>query len=174
MKAVVQLRGEVNMSQEVQDTLGMLNVTAVNHCSLVPETDTYQGMLTKVTDYVAMGEPSADVLATLIRRRGEPAPDNTSGDDRGSGTSDGSAPAGTRGPVDDEWVAQHTAYGDVDELAEALLAEETTLRDQGLAPVLRLHPPRGGHDGIKKHSAESGQLGQHSTQEIDTLLEAMR
>ncbi|PSQ15458.1 50S ribosomal protein L30 [Halobacteriales archaeon QS_8_69_26] len=153
MKAVVQLRGEVNMAGDVEDTLDMLNVGRVNHCTLVPETPAYEGMITKVNDYVAHGEPSQSVLATVLRNRAQ--------------SEDGE-------PVSDEWVADTTDYGDVDELAEALLSEETTLRDAGLSPVLRLHPPRGGHDGVKGPTIEGGQIGQHSTEEMDELLEAMR
>ncbi|GAB6861202.1 50S ribosomal protein L30 [Haloplanus litoreus] len=154
MEALVQIRGEVNIAGDVQDTLEMLNLHAVNQCTLVPETDTYRGMITKVNDYVAHGEPSADVVATLIRRRGEP--------EQGAGD------------ITDEWVAENTDYDDVDALAAALVDEETTLREQGLAPSLRLHPPRGGHDGVKHPTVESGQLGKHSTEQIDRLLEAMR
>jgi large subunit ribosomal protein L30 len=154
MQAVVQLRGEVDMAGAVQDTLGMMNLHAVNHCTFVPETDAYRGMLTKVNDYVAFGEPSAETVAILLERRGEPA----------EGDAD----------VDDEWVAEHTDYDSVTALAEALLAEETTLREQGLSPALRLHPPRGGHRGVKHAAAEGGQLGRHDTETIDDLLEAMR
>ncbi len=154
MQALVQLRGEVNMSQDVRDTLSMLNLHSVNHVTFVPETDPYRGMITKVNDYVAFGEPSADVVATLIRRRGE--------------ADEGDA------DIDDEWVADNTDYADVDALAEALVAEETTLRAQGLSPVIRLHPPRGGHKGIKHPVIEGGQLGRHETSDIDDLLEAMR
>jgi large subunit ribosomal protein L30 len=154
MEALVQIRGEVNISGDIQDTLEMLNLHAVNQCTLVPETDTYRGMITKVNDYVAHGEPSADVVATLIRRRGEPE----------TGSTD----------LTDGWVAEETDYVDVDELAAALVDEETTLREQGLAPSLRLHPPRGGHDGLKHPTVESGQIGKHTTEEIDQLLEAMR
>ena len=154
MKAIVQIRSDVNMDGDIEDTLEMLNVHAVNHCTLVPETDAYEGMITKVNDYVAHGEPSPEVLATLLRRRGEPT----------EGEAD----------VDDEWVADHTDYDDADALAAALLEEETTLQDEGLAPSLRLHPPRGGHDGLKKPTAAGGQIGVHSTEEIDRLLEAMR
>jgi len=93
-------------------------------------------------------------VATLIERRGEPA--------------EGDA------EVDDEWVAEETDYEDIAALAEALVAEETTLDDAGLAPVVRLHPPRGGHDGIKHPVIEGGQLGAHETDGIDDLLEAMR
>jgi large subunit ribosomal protein L30 len=154
MQAIVQLRGEVNMSGAVRDTLQMLNLHSTNHVTFVPETDAYRGMITKVNDYVAFGEPSAETVATLIERRGEP--------DEGDAD------------VDDAWVAEHTEYADVASLAEALVAEETTLREQGLSPVVRLHPPRGGHDGIKHPVVEGGQLGRHETDEIDSLLEAMR
>ena len=154
MEALVQIRGEVNISGDVQDTLSMLNLHAVNQCTLVPETDSYRGMITKVNDYVAHGEPSADVVATLIRRRAEPL--------------EGSA------DVDDEWIAANTDYDGVDELAAALVDEETTLRDEGLSPSIRLHPPRGGHAGIKHPVKEGGELGRHDTDGIDELLEAMR
>jgi large subunit ribosomal protein L30 len=154
MKAVVQLRGEVNVSQDVVDTLEMLNVGRVNHATLVPETPAYEGMVTKVNDVVAHGQPGAETVALLLRRRAEPA----------EGSED----------IDDEWVAEHTDYEDVDALAEALVAEETTLQAQGLSPTLRLHPPRGGHDGIKKSVKEGGQLGPHGAEDIARLLEAMR
>jgi len=154
MQALVQLRGEVKMNRDTQDTLEMLNVHSVNHATFVPETDTYHGMVTKVNDYVAYGEPSVETVALLIERRGEALEDEAD--------------------VDDEWVAEHTEYDDVEALAQALVDEETTLREAGLAPTLRLHPPRGGHDGIKHPTKEGGQLGKHSTEAIDDLLEAMR
>jgi large subunit ribosomal protein L30 len=154
MKAVVQVRGEVDMSGDTQDTLEMLNLHRVNHATLVPDSDTYRGMITKVNDYTAYGEPSREVLETLLRTRAEP--------DEGDAD------------VDDEWIGENTDYDDVSDLAGALLNDETTLRDQGLSPVLRLHPPRGGHDGIKHPTKEGGQLGKHDTEEIDSLLKAMR
>ena len=82
MQAVVQLRGEVNTSRSVRDTLGMLNLHRVNHCALVPDGDTFRGMITKVNDVVAFGEPSQEVLATLLRRRAEPAEGDDEVDDR--------------------------------------------------------------------------------------------
>jgi large subunit ribosomal protein L30 len=111
-------------------------------------------MVTKVNDFVAYGEPSQETIERLLERRGEP--------DEGDAD------------IDDEWVAEHTDYDDVAGLAGALLSEETTLQEQGLSPTLRLHPPRGGHDGIKHPTTEGGELGKHSTEEIDDLLEAMR
>ncbi|MFB6168788.1 MAG: 50S ribosomal protein L30 [Haloferacaceae archaeon] len=152
MLALVRLRGEINTQDAVRDTLEMLNLHEVNHCTLVPETEAYRGMVAKVNDSVAFGEPSAETVATLLRRRGEAL--------------EGDA------EVDDAWVADHTDYADVTALAEALVAEETTLREAGLSPTLRLHPPRGGHDGVKRPVVAGGELGGHD--DIDGLLEVMR
>ncbi|GGM55651.1 large subunit ribosomal protein L30 [Halarchaeum rubridurum] len=154
MQAVVQLRGEVDMRSSVEDTLSMLNLHRVNHATLVPETDAYSGMIAKVNDYVAYGEPSLETVKALVAKRAEPL----------EGDAD----------VDDEWVAENTDYDDVDDLARALYNEETTLREAGLSPVVRLHPPRGGHQGIKQPQSEGGQLGKQSTEEVDELLERMR
>jgi large subunit ribosomal protein L30 len=154
MQALVQIRGDVNMDTDIHDTLKMLNIHHVNHATLVPETETYNGMVSKVNDFVAFGEPSQETVETLIERRGEP--------DEGDAD------------VNDEWVAENTEYDDVEGLAFALVSEETTLQEQGLSPTLRLHPPRGGHDGIKHPTKEGGELGRHDTEGIDNLLEAMR
>ncbi len=97
MEAVVQIRGEVNMNQDVRDTLSMLNIHKVNHCALVPESETYRGMITKVNDFVAHGEPEQDVLETVLSKRAQPL----------EGSDD----------VDDEWVADNTDYDDIAGLA---------------------------------------------------------
>jgi len=154
MRALVQLRGEVNINQDVLDTLEMLNLGRVNHATFVPETPAYEGMIAKVNDYVARGTPSQETVELLLERRGEPA--------------DGD------GSIDDEWVADNTDYADIAALTDALLAEETTLQDAGLSPTLRLHPPRGGHDGVKQPVVTGGQIGVHDSEEIDSILEAMR
>lgn len=154
MQAVVQLRGPVNTSQSVRDTLAMLNLGRINHCTFVPDGPSYRGMITKVMDQVAVGEPSPEVVATLLERRGEPV-------------------GGSQG-IDDAWVREETDFDDLDDLAAALCYEDVTLSEVGLESVLRLHPPRGGHDGIKQHRADGGQLGKHSTEAIDALLYRMR
>jgi large subunit ribosomal protein L30 len=154
MKALVQVRGEVNMNGDIRDTLDMLNLGRVNHATLVPEEPSYEGMVTKVHDYVAHGTPSQETVELLLEERAEPA--------NGDAT------------IDDDWVATETDYADVSALAAALLALETTLQEAGLSPTLRLHPPRGGHKGIKQPVATGGQVGVHQTPAIDSLLEAMR
>ena len=154
MHALVQIRGDVNMDTDIHDTLQMLNIHHVNHCTFIPDTETYSGMVTKVNDFVAFGEPSQETVELLLSTRAEPA----------EGDAD----------IDDEWIAENTEFDDIEGLAWALVSEETTLKEQGLSPTLRLHPPRGGHDGIKHPTKEGGELGRHDTEGIDALLEAMR
>ncbi|MFP4632749.1 MAG: 50S ribosomal protein L30 [Halobacteriales archaeon] len=149
---LVQVRGEAGQSGEVRDTLDMLNLGALNRFTVVPDDDSYRGMVYKVNDYVAYGEPGASTVALLLRRRGETA----GGED-----------------VTDDYVADETEYADVDALAEAVVEGETTLRDAGVSPTLRLHPPRKGHAGIKKSASQGGVLGYHGD-EIDDLLRRMR
>lgn len=154
MKAIVQLRGEVNMRGDTRDTLEMLNLGRVNHATFVPEEPSYEGMITKVNDYVAHGTPSQETVELLVRERADPA--------------EGSA------DIDDDWIDANTDYDSVSDLATALLDEETTLQEAGLSPTLRLHPPRGGHKGLKQPVATGGQIGVQETESLDSLLEAMR
>lgn len=149
---VVQVRGAIDSDGEVRDTLEMLNLGGVNSFTVVPETPSFRGMVVKVNDYVAFGEPSESTLALLLEKRGETL--------RG-------------GDVTDDYVEENTGYESVNELAEALVEGEVTLRDAGLKPTLRLHPPRKGHSGLKHSRKEGGVLGDHGG-EIDELLRRMR
>lgn len=66
MFAVVRVRGTVHAKQRVRDTLNMLNLPAVNNCTLIPETDSYRGMLQKTKDYITWGEISEPMLEQLL------------------------------------------------------------------------------------------------------------
>ena len=70
MLAVVRVRGSVHMKQVFKDTLRMLRLERINHCVLVPETPTYNGMITSVSAYVTWGPLEKDVLEKLVRKRG--------------------------------------------------------------------------------------------------------
>jgi large subunit ribosomal protein L30 len=152
MRAIIQLRGEVDMTAGQRDTLDMLNVGRVNHAALVPESDTYDGMVAKVNDFIAYGEPSVETLALVLEKRADVLE--------------------TDAAVDEAFLDEETEFDSFEALAEALIDEETTLREQNISPTLRLHPPRSGHDGIKHPDSTGGELGPH--EDIDPLLEAMR
>jgi large subunit ribosomal protein L30 len=148
---IVRVRGDADTPSDVDDTLDMLNLGQVNAFTVVPEDDTYTGMVQKVNDYVAYGQPDAATVAVLLENRGE--------------TVEG-------GEVDDAFASDR-GYDGVAELAEAVVEGETTLREEGVDPTVRLHPPRKGHDGIKQSYKQGGVLGNHGD-DIDELLRRMR
>ena len=150
--AVVKMRGIVKTKPDVRRTLELLNLDRTNHCVLVEDNAHYSGMLQKVKDYVAWGAVDAETLSLLLRKRGM---------------------LNGRKRLTSEYIKDHTAYDDIDALARAIAEGKATLRDvPELKPVLRLHPPRKGHKGIKK-PFPGGELGFHGG-DINELLRKMR
>jgi large subunit ribosomal protein L30 len=153
MYVAIRLRGSVNTRKDIKDTLRMLRLNRINHCVVVDENPHYRGMIQKVKDYVAWGEISSESLALILRKRGELV---------------------GRVKLTDEYVAEHTPYKTIEELADAVCRGEASLRDvPNLRPVFRLHPPRKGHRGIKKTYPEGGVLGYHGDK-IAALIRKMR
>ncbi len=70
MYAVIRVRGSVNVSREVKDTLRLLRLTRVNHCILIPKGPDYEGMLQKAGSHITWGEVSQDTLERLVTKRG--------------------------------------------------------------------------------------------------------
>jgi large subunit ribosomal protein L30 len=153
MYAVVRLRGNVNVMYTIEDTLNMLRLNKVNHCVVLDENPSNLGMVQKVKDYVAYGTINSDTLTELLEKRG---------------TLEGGA------QLTDEYITENTEYDSIASFAEAVCNNEATLNDvPKLKPVLRLHPPRKGHRGIKKTVQQRGELGNHG-ENINALLHKMR
>ena len=150
--AVVKMRSIVKTRPDVRRTLELLNLDRTNHCVFVPDNAHYRGMLQKVRDYVAWGTVDSETLCALLENRG-----------RLEG----------RKRLTSAYVNEHTGFEDLRAFAEAVVEGTATLRDvPQLKPVLRLHPPRKGHSGIKKSFPE-GVLGFHGA-DINALLLRMR
>jgi large subunit ribosomal protein L30 len=138
---VIRVRSDRTVEKTIRETLHSLNLTRVNHAVLIPENDTYAGMLQKVKDFVTWGEFSADSIATLIRDRGRLIGDK---------------------PVTDGAVKDSTDFKNIDAFAKAIANGEAVTKDmETLKRVFRLHPPRGskGWGGIKRHFTVGGALG---------------
>jgi large subunit ribosomal protein L30 len=71
MLAVIRLRGNVNVSKKVKDTLDMLNLRKVNSCVLVPDEPSWKGMLKKVENWVTWGEASREMEEKLGKGGGK-------------------------------------------------------------------------------------------------------
>jgi len=155
MYAIVKLRGSVGIKPEIKYTLQLLRLHRVNHCAIVDENDYYRGMLKRVKDYVAWGEISEDMLELLLKRRGR-------------------LEGGKR--LTEEYLRDNTPFESFKALAHALCTGEVKMQDltkYKIKPVLRLHPPRKGHRGIKRSVKQGGELGYHGAA-INELLYKMR
>jgi large subunit ribosomal protein L30 len=151
MYAIVRLRGSVKTKPDIKDTLKMLRLHRINHCVVVPDSPHYRGMIQKVKDYVAWGEIDEDALASMLEMRGR-----LNGNKR----------------LTDQFIKENTSYKTIKEFASAVFQEATSLKEAGIKPVFRLHPPRKGHRGTKKTVKEGGELGYHES--ISDLIWKMR
>ncbi len=147
---ILRLRSPVNIDKRREDTLKMLRLTRVNHCTIVQPTPKIRGMLQKVKDIVAWGDIEPEVLSTLLKTR-----------------------SNIREGLTDKIVSEFTDHETVDDFAEAVISGEETLDSiKGLKNLFRMHPPKGGHRGIKKPYKSGGSLGYHG-KEINALLNRM-
>jgi large subunit ribosomal protein L30 len=138
---VIRVRSDRTVERKISETMQHLNLTRVNHAVLIPERETYAGMLQKVKDYVTWGEVSAEAIAGLIRDRGRLIGDK---------------------PVTDADVKAATDYKNIDAFAAAIASGDASTKDmETMKRVFRLHPPRGnkGWGGIKRHFTVGGALG---------------
>jgi large subunit ribosomal protein L30 len=150
--AVVRIRGPAGVSRKIEDTLKMLRLGRVNHCVLIDDRPTYQGMLQKVRGYVTWGEVDETDVENLLRNRGE-----VLGGDR----------------LTDKYVKENSSFKDIKDFAKAFVEGKAEVKDiQGLKPVFRLHPPRKGHGGIKRSYRSGGALGERGS--LKDLLTKMR
>lgn len=150
--AVIRLRGLAEHGPDHKKTLDSLRLHHVHHATIVPEEDSFQGMLNRVEHHVTYGEIDAETATQLLTERGRV----TGGD-----------------PLTDETVEANTDYGSIEELAQALVDEEARIGDLGeIKPVFRLAPARGGFNGKKRHFNEGGSLG-YRGEEINALIERM-
>jgi len=63
--AVVRIRGEVKVSDEIEDTLKMVGLKKRNTVSILPKNDSIIGMIRKIEDFVAWGEASEEIVNKL-------------------------------------------------------------------------------------------------------------
>lgn len=150
--AVVRIRGTVNIGKEIKETLNMLRLNRVNHCILISETPEYKGMLQKVKDYVTWGEIEGKVLKDLIKTHGKLIGEKQ---------------------ITDKYVKSNSDYKNITNFA-ALVAKGdvkySELKD--IKPIIRLHPPRKGYEGIKRAYTTGGALG-YRGKNINELLARM-
>jgi large subunit ribosomal protein L30 len=136
--AVVRIRGTVKLRGDITDTLRMLRLNRVNHCVIIPENPYYIGMLNKVKDYVTWGNVDVDTLTMILHHYA-----------RASGQR-----------LNDSFIKKNTSYKSLRSYAKAVSeGKEVLSKLKGVNPVLRLHPPIKGYEGVKKPFKDGGALG---------------
>ena len=69
--AVVRVRGSVNVNPKIKETMKLMKLNRVNHCVIIPENDTYTGMLNIIKDYVTWGEIDVETTELLLQSSGK-------------------------------------------------------------------------------------------------------
>ncbi|MGQ9588283.1 MAG: 50S ribosomal protein L30 [Thermoplasmata archaeon] len=150
--AVVRVRGHAKIRHDAVETMDMMKLTRVNHCVVLPQTETTKGMLQVVKDYVTWGEIGHESLARMLFQRGEVV---------------------GGGRLTDAYVKENSKYTSILSLAKAVDKGEARLTDvRGLKPVIRLPPPKKGYEGSKKPYPEGGSLGYRGAA-IEKLIDRM-
>jgi len=151
---VVRARSDVTVERSIRETMGMLNLTRVNHAVIIPENPQYNGMLQKAKDYITWGNADAELVEKMISERGRLVGDK---------------------PVTDADVKSATDYKSIKDFAKAIASGDATVKDMAeMKRVFRLHPPRGpkGWGGLKRSYVVGGALGPRG-EEITALVERM-
>lgn len=137
---VIRIRGSVKASQEEIDTLRMLSLPRANYAVFIPKNPSFEGMLNKVSHYITWGEPTLETIEKLLKR----------------------AEFNGRIKLSDGNISK-LGFSSLRELAEKIYRGEVTLnklRDRGLRPHLRLHPPKKGFEkAVKKPFLAGGEYG---------------
>jgi large subunit ribosomal protein L30 len=149
--AVVRIRGTVNIKGDIRDTLKMLRLNRANHCVIIPDNPYFKGMLNKAKDYITWGEAEPDILTIMLHNHGHVMGNK----------------------LNDSYIKNNTGYKSLRAYAKAVCeGKEVLSKLKGIKPVLRLHPPLKGYEGVKKPFKEGGALGYRGA-EINRLLQRM-
>ncbi|MBS3781722.1 MAG: 50S ribosomal protein L30 [Candidatus Thermoplasmatota archaeon] len=148
--AVVRLKSSRDKKPKMKDTLKMLRLNSVNHCTVIPKRPAYKGMLNKVKDMVTWGEIDIDTMVDLLKNKSEMEESEL-----------------------EKKISEKTSYDDLEQLADAVTSDEITVDEiDGLDRVFRLDPPFGGYRSTKKPYNMGGALGYRGS-EINPLIQNM-
>ena len=150
--AVVRVRGSINVNPKIKETMKLMRLNRVNHCVIIPENETYTGMLKIIKDYVTWGEVDTETTELMLESSGKTGGNSTF----------------TKADL------KETPFKTIKTLAKNLTEGKVVMRDvPNLKPIFRLHPPRKGYEGIKRSFKEGGALG-YRGEKINQLIRRMQ
>jgi len=150
--AVVRVRGTVSAQKEARETLELLHLTHTNHAILVDSRPSYKGMLQRVGNYVTWGEPTKEIVAEMLQKRGRMV-------------------GGKK--LTDEFILK-AGYKSLDDLAEAIVTCKVAFQKlPDTQPLFKLHPPSKGYKGKTKRSFKAGGEAGYRGEAINELVKRM-
>lgn len=151
MYAAVRVRGQPDVRKRIRENLDHLGLTQKNHCVLLPEEDTFRGMLVKSKDFITFGTIDSELAVELLESRGET----------------------DHGQLSDS--LDELEFDTVEDLVEAYERGDVSLselRERGFRNCVRLTPPSKGFKDTKQHYNQGGSLGDRG-EAIEELLNRM-
>ena len=145
------IRSPIGVRREVEDTLKMLRLKAVNNCAIVPESPEVKGMIEKVKDVVTYGEVEENIVVEILKKRlrlknGE--------------------------HIDEKNLKQFTDFDKFENFAKEISEGRVKLKDfENVQPIFRLTPPSKGFNSVKE-AYPKGDVG-YRGKEINELLRRM-
>lgn len=135
----IRIRGGVNATMRVEDTLKMLRLDRNMASTLLDDRPEYNGMLQHAKDYITWGEPTVETVRVLLEKRGKQV-----GDD----------------PISEDTL-KSLGYDSLDALASALCSGNVEFHKlEGVKPFFRLRPPKKGFKRtVKRPYRNRGELG---------------
>ena len=150
--AVVRVRGTINLKPDIKRTLQLLRLNRTNHCVLLEESNSSQGMLHIAKDYITWGEVDKNLLSNLILSRGKITGDKD---------------------LTEDYIKSATSHNNIEKLAQAIINNKFKYKDiPDVKPIFRLNPPKKGYEGIKRSFINKGALG-YRGKEINKLISRM-
>ncbi|MBS3090517.1 50S ribosomal protein L30 [Candidatus Pacearchaeota archaeon] len=143
MISVIRISGMVGIDEDVEATLTRLRLGRKYACIILNPNAEIKGMLQKVRAFIAFGEIDKETLKMLVLKRGR-LPGNRL--------------------VDTKKIS--------DSVIEEIFSGRKKLKDFGMKPFFRLHPPVQGLKKSTKQFYPKGILGNHGAR-INELLRRM-
>ena len=152
MLAVIRIRGTTGIRPAAAKTAELMRLNRINHMVLVEDNDVNRGMLQKVKDYVTWGEVDDATVEMILKYRAQLKGHN---------------------PLMEEELKDISGYETFKDLASAINQGKIKFRDiRDIVPVVRLNPPKGGYEAVRKPVGQGGSTG-YRGKDINRLILAM-
>ena len=145
------IRGTINSSDEVRNALRSLRIPARFRATIIPENDSYRGMLEKVKHRVSWCKADKELIKEMLLKRG---------------IKEGWKKLG-------EEDVKSLGYSSIEELSSAIAEDKVDFgKLKGIKPFFALSPPKGGFKrSIRRLYGQGGILGENP--ELPEILRRM-